>query len=377
MNAPRDPDLDVASSPATPPQLLADIARRRWDLHNVISANTRAYPELITWMSQINPRFRRESQPARPTPAAPANRAPVYQVPYTSARPSSARRSGIGWWLGGCGCLVVAMFLAGAIFGGLGAALAPGTPSSGQPSAASRPSNSELEAQKALFKQELARINELAAQLDGNPAAPLVADFPSFRREEARLADPNLTILSARSLVSFATRFREGLETRAAAAAIRRVNATGSLTEGLIDAAGNGYIDVQWDAATVCGAAEKQGWSTSGCVKDFSTVHLLPENEYGNEWSMRMTVVHELAHMYQLADSARVPDGHGDYKDLLAQGLFQGDKEVMADCYALTYYNQWTLENGGTEMGYGYVCNETERQAIREWAADVKAPVSG
>ncbi|MCP2049314.1 UNVERIFIED_ORG: hypothetical protein J3D58_003386 [Paenarthrobacter nicotinovorans] len=234
-----------------------------------------------------------------------------------------------------------------------------------------------MEAQKALFKQEQTRINELAAQLGGNPTAPLVADFPSFRREEAKLADPDLTIFSARSMVGFATRFREGLETSAAAAATRRVNATGSLSEALVDAAGNGYIDVQWDAATVCGAAESQGWSTSGCVKDFSTVHLLPESEYGNEWSMRMTVAHELAHIYQLADSARVPENPGYYKGLLAQGLFQSDREVMADCYALTYYNQWTLENGGTEVGYGYVCNETERQAIREWAADIKAPVSG
>ena len=43
--------------------------------------------------------------------------------------------------------------------------------------------------------------------------------------------------------------------------------------------------------------------------------------------------------------------------------------------YALTYYDQTSLKHGNVTLGYGYVCNASERQAIREWAASVNAPM--
>ena len=155
------------------------------------------------------------------------------------------------------------------------------------------------------------------------------------------------------------------------------MNSSGSLSEELVDGAGDGFIDVRWDAASVCGASDRDGWRTTGCVLrgDSLTIHLLAESEYSSEWELRMMVVHELAHVYQRADAARFMDGSRDYERLLDQGLFQGSSEKMADCYALTYHDEWTLETEDYWIGYGYVCDESEREAIRAWAADLNAPM--
>jgi hypothetical protein len=32
---------------------------------------------------------------------------------------------------------------------------------------------------------------------------------------------------------------------------------------------------------------------------------------------------------------------------------------------------------GGATLGYGYVCSDTERQAIRAWAKKIHAPMPG
>jgi hypothetical protein len=90
-----------------------------------------------------------------------------------------------------------------------------------------------------------------------------------------------------------------------------------------------------------------------------------------------MVTVHELAHVYQYADARRFEDGRGEADRLVEKGLFQGSDEKMADCYALTYYDQASLTHGNVTLGYGYVCNAAERQAIRSWAADVNAPMPG
>ena len=60
----------------------------------------------------------------------------------------------------------------------------------------------------------------------------------------------------------------------------------------------------------------------------------------------------------------------------LALEAFSGDDETMADCYALTYLDGWTLEHKvwitsyswwDVNVGYGYTCDDTQRQAIVTW----------
>ena len=231
--------------------------------------------------------------------------------------------------------------------------------------------------QIALFHADQTKINELARQLDGSPVAPLVADLRTFRLDEQRASDPTIGIAEAQPIADRAADLRASLEESIDTAEARRANASGSLTEGIVDAAGNGFIDIQWDAATACSTEAAPGKENIGCVRaaDPLTVHVLPENEVGSTWMNQMLVVHELAHVYQRADDLGAADYSGSYNDLLAQGLFQGSKEAMADCFALTYYDQWSLTNGAESQGTGYVCDESERQAIREWAVGLNAPM--
>lgn len=382
-NGLRDDDRAAANAPDVPPRVLADIAARRWDLHAEIAANPRAYPELIQWMRTVNPTggLPQQQWPASAGPAI-TQQYQGHPAPQGVLPPVPARRSGVGWWLAGCGCLAVAVVvLVG--FLGLAAAL---TPSDGQDVSDAAPNNParpeaatdpEVAEQIALFRADQPTINALAAQLEGNPVAPLVADLRTFRTDEKRAADPTIGIYEARPIAERAAALRASLEQKVSDAEARSVNASGSMTEGIVDAAGGGFIDVQWDAASVCTGGAVPGKENIGCVlaADPLTVHLLPENEVGSVWMNRMLVAHELAHVYQRADDQGAEDYSGTHNDLLAQGLFQGSEEVMADCFALTYYNQWSLTNGSESQGTGYVCNESERQAIRDWAAGLNVAI--
>ncbi|WP_424467803.1 hypothetical protein [Pseudoclavibacter helvolus] len=391
-----DRDRIAARTIGTPPHVLTDIAMRRPDLHASIASNPGATPELRRWMHGVRsvrapqPRppqmVQRASVPQYPQPGrlpyAPPGGAPPYGPPH--AVPQMPRKKGkVGCWFAGCGCLVVVAFMGLFALAGLGAIL--GLSDSGTtpgPSVEAAPENTDaadIASHIALFEQERAKIDELSVELDGNPVKPLVALFDWMEDQDAKMADPNLTVYSAESIATQMSEFRADLEQSITAAQGRRANVSGSVSEGFVDAAGNGFIDVQYDAETACKTHEwaDQGYRTSGCVKGGSplVVHLLPVGTL-NEWHSKMNVAHELAHVFQRADDVRYPDDNGGYKALLAQGLFQGSEEAMADCYALTYFNEWTLSDGVTESGYGYICGDSERQAIRDWAIGMNAPMT-
>nr|WP_236571295.1 DUF2510 domain-containing protein [Microbacterium hydrocarbonoxydans] len=306
-----------------------------------------------------------------------------YPAPHVASPPAPARRRGAGWWFAGCGCLtVVALFILIAVLG-LGAAVTtsgrPGTHDTAPdtPAVPQMPTDPQAAEQIASFRADQPRILELAAQLEGNPVAPLVADLRTFRSDEKRADDPTIGIHEARPIAERAAALRAALEQSVSDAQARRANTSGSLTEGIVDAAGNGFIDIRWDGASVCASGAAPGRENIGCVltADPLTIHLLPENEVGSTWMNQMLVMHELAHVYQHADDHGAEDYSGAYHDLFTRGLFQGSDEVMADCFALTYYDQWSLSNGSESQGTGYVCNESERQAIREWAAGLNVPM--
>jgi hypothetical protein len=363
--APDDLDLHAVHDPATPPQQLADIAARRYDLHALIAAHPRSYPGLRTWMGQVNP--------------------VIAQPPYAtmSAGPSvpvaPRRRRGIGFWIGGCGCLavIVVIILVVTIGGLLGSRSSnPSSPESDSNAPAAQ--DQVVAEQMEIYTEEKAKYDALAAQLEGNPVAPLVTDQDFVDRIAKEAAVPNISEITARSVAQRAREFREELEAEVAAAQERQGNSSGTLTEQIVDQAGGGFIDIRWDADSACGDAEDDS-ITTGCVLTGHplVVHLQAEDNAGSDWEREMVTVHELAHVYQHADARRFEDGVGEADRLVEKGLFQGSDEKMADCYALTYFDRDSLKHGNVTLGYGYVCNASERQAIRTWAADVNAPMPG
>lgn len=349
-----DADLAATQNPYTPPAQLADIAARRGDLHPLILAHPGCYPQLREWISQVNPNAGR------------------YPVAVAGAPLPAPRRGRVGCFLIGCGGLAL-VALAFVVVLVLGAALS--SPSGGSPQG---PTADEVEPQDSLaaFNAERERYYELAAQLEGNPVAPLVTQIMAFERLENSIADPNITTAYAAELTQKAQEARLELEQRIADAAARRTNASGSVTEGIVDEAGAGFIDIGWDADTACATSEREGRVTVGCVsEDPIAVHIAPEAQLPGDMGMRIVVLHELTHLYQRADSDSHPDGPSAAAQLIDQGYFQGSSEAMADCYALTYMNQRTLTFENRTMGYGYVCGDEERRVIREWAAQVHAPM--
>ena len=352
-----DADLAATQNPYTPPAQLADIAARRGDLHAQILGHPGCYPQLREWISQVNP-----AAGGYPVPTAPA-----------APRPAP-RRSRVGCFLIGCGGLaLVAIAVVGVLVVGAVLSSPGGGPVQGPTADQVEPENSQT-----AFDAERAKFYELAAQLEGNPVAPLVTQTTAFERLEKSMAAPNITSAYAAELTQKAQTAREELEQRIADAAARRTNASGSVTEGIVDEAGAGFIDIAWDAATACAASEKadEGRFTAGCVsEDPLAVHLAPEDQLPGDTGARVVVLHELTHLYQRADSDAHPDGLSAAGQLIEQGYFQGSSEVMADCYALTYTDQRTLTFENRTMGYGYVCGDEERRLIREWAAQVDAPM--
>ncbi|MDQ2662337.1 MAG: hypothetical protein M3Y52_10745 [Actinomycetota bacterium] len=378
-----DRDRAVVEDPHAPPEALFEIAGRRWDLHPAIDAHPRVYPALRQWIAEVNPVAEPNAPAAQPSPnpqpaptAQPAMSPPQYH-PVPPGQPvPPPRRTGSAWWLAGCGCLTVVgiILIVALLVGALGAGTSPDSSAPVQPS-----DTTEVDEYLAAFRTEVETIRTLSAAFDGNPVAPLILDQLRLAELEAKASASDITVWEAKSIEQNARWMRESLEPLIAAAEQRRVNVSGKLSEAMVDEAANGYIDIVWDAAEHCGPSSGEEYTVTGCAAGGSSpvIHLLPDSTFSSEWALRMTVIHELAHIYQSADAARFADRVSDAHRLVEQGMFAGSRESMADCFALTYYGEWVLADGLTEVGYGYICNEAERQAIRDWAASLKVPMPG
>lgn len=301
------------------------------------------------------------SNPISPEPQQTTLPAPVTQK----------RRSYIGWWIAIAGVLLFIGVVA--IISAMLSWVEIDTPST--KNSTKEPSIAEY---LKTYEAEREQYYKLAARLENSPVAPLVTQSVKFKLLEGRRDNPTMNKYMAEDLAEDAQQFRKTLQERVIAAEARRANASGTLTEAIVDDAGQGYIDINWDAATACSTSERPGRTTTGCVSENPLgIHILPESEMrGGDWGKRIVVLHELAHLYQRTDLDLRPSSvPSESRRLMDQGLFQGSGEKMADCYALTYLNEWSLSDGTTRFGYGYVCNESERQAIREWAAGINAPM--
>ena len=85
------------------------------------------------------------------------------------------------------------------------------------------------------------------------------------------------------------------------------------------------------------------------------------------DWLRTGIAYHEFAHVLQFTNPGPTDT---------ALESFDGDTETMADCFALTYLDGWTLDHTiwinryrywEVSIGYGYTCNETQRQVVRDW----------
>ncbi|WP_068479069.1 hypothetical protein [Pseudoclavibacter helvolus] len=199
--------------------MLTDIAMRRPDLHANIAANPGATPELIRWMNGVRPNRRAQPRPPQLTqlpggaqyphprnasygpPGGSAHWRPPQNAPY-----AAPKKGKVGCWFAGCGCLVVVAFVGLFAFAGLGAVLglsdSESAPSSSVEAAPENTDAADISAHLELYEQERTKIDELSAALEGNPVKPLVALFDWMDDQDAKMADPNLTVYSAESIAA-------------------------------------------------------------------------------------------------------------------------------------------------------------------------------
>ena len=144
-------------------------------------------------------------------------------------------------------------------------------------------------------------------------------------------------------------------------------NSTGSTYEAVIDRLGAGFAtSVIDDADTLC----EQDVLACVVSDDPTTVHFDAADSslpYMNDWLKTGLAYHEFAHVLQFANPVATE---------VAVKAFDGDDETMADCFALTYLDGWALDHRvfvnryqywDVSIGYGYTCNETQKQAVRDW----------
>ncbi|MFH8252057.1 hypothetical protein ACH3VR_16960 [Microbacterium sp. B2969] len=147
-------------------------------------------------------------------------------------------------------------------------------------------------------------------------------------------------------------------------------NATGTAYESTIDRLGGGFVRSVVDEQICTGSGD----GILGCVygSDPYLVHFDAGGNaepYMNDELRTGIAYHEFAHVLQFTNPAATD---------AALPAFDGDWEVMADCFALTFLDGWTLDHRiwvssyeywDVNIGYGQVCSESQRQTVRDWYA--------
>ena len=225
----------------------------------------------------------------------------------------------------------------------------------------------ELIEKKETFGAAMAQLLETASLLDGSLMSSLVP-LDSYE-SIARLAWSHRW--SAGSVEADTRRIQSEEATLkdlvSEASAQAGSNTSGTTYEAVIDDLGGGHATtVIDDADTLCEA------DVLACVvyDDPFAVHFDAADAgqpYMTDWLRTGIAYHEFAHVLQMTN----PDATDT-----ALEAFGGDPETMADCFALTYLSGWTLDHRvyvssyeywDVSIGYGYTCDETQAQAVRDW----------
>ncbi len=146
-------------------------------------------------------------------------------------------------------------------------------------------------------------------------------------------------------------------------------NATGTAYESVIDRLGAGLVRSLLDRDS-CGDEE----NILGCV--WSDEPYLVHFDAAADVEPFMTdelrtgiAYHEFAHVLQFTNQEALD---------AVLPAFSGDHEVMADCFALTFLPGWKLDHRiwvssyeywDVSIGYGQVCSDAQKQAVRDWYA--------
>ncbi|MBO9578822.1 MAG: hypothetical protein J7480_08670 [Microbacteriaceae bacterium] len=219
------------------------------------------------------------------------------------------------------------------------------------------------------FRKSAQAFVDVAKRFDGLPFGDIVPldtveaqiqDAWEVRWEPRQVAD----------IVSSLDVRRAGLEQLLADAATQTAsNATGTQNEATIDELGSGFVRSYWESADAfCGG------DVLACVPgdDPYSVHFDADSDAQGgmtDWIRTGIAYHEFAHVLQFTNPEATD---------AALGAFGDDWETMADCYALTTLPGWTLDHEvpidayswwEVSVGYGYTCDEPQRQVIRDWVA--------
>ncbi len=147
----------------------------------------------------------------------------------------------------------------------------------------------------------------------------------------------------------------------------KTTNVTGSEYESVTDRLARGFVSSSIDDADALCESDVLACVTSD---DPLTVHFDAADDklpYMTSWLRTGIAYHEFAHVLQFTNPE--PTAR-------ALASFGGDEETMADCYALTYLNGWTLDHRiwvnsytywNVSIGYGYTCDDAQRQVVRDW----------
>jgi hypothetical protein len=235
----------------------------------------------------------------------------------------------------------------------------------------------ELEDQRELIEKKDtfgAAMEGLLDEVDAYEGVPMATLIPWDRYEllasQAWARRWNLEALDD-SIAAVETARQELVAQRETAEQQAASNASGSAYEATFDSLGAGYVTwVLEDADAFCED------DVIACVSsdDPLLVHVDAADDalpYTNDWLRTGTAYHEFAHVLQFTNPEPTETA------LLA---FGGDVETMADCFALTFLDGWTLDHTiwvssyeywEVSVGYGYTCNDSQRQVVRDWYAQL------
>jgi len=232
---------------------------------------------------------------------------------------------------------------------------------------------------KETFGDAMTTLMKTADQFDGVLLAALVP-VDRYQAIASRAWSHRWNASELDGDIAEATAASQDLEDLLTAAGTQAsTNASGTTNEAVIDQLGGGFVSSLLDNAdTLCES------DVLACVisDDPYTVHFDAADStlpYMTDFLRTGIAYHEFAHVLQMTNPGPTDT---------ALAAFGGDRETMADCFALTYLDGWKLDHRifvspyeywDVSVGYGYTCDESQKQVIRDWYAQLgyhAAPIS-